>query len=145
MLSGPKGPLKLTGVTLIAYETIKNFLDDATILAYPAPEAQLSLMEDASTVVLLPGEKRYSTFGREQLAMYLAVKHFRHYREGRNFTVSTDHKPLTFALRFHSDEYNPRKIAHLDYISQFTTEIPHIDGTRNEVADMLSTRSLSSL
>nr|VZH89081.1 unnamed protein product [Spirometra erinaceieuropaei] len=66
-------------------------------------------------------------------------------RSRRDFTVFTDHKPLTFALRSHSDKYNPREIAHLDYISRFTTNIRHIDGTKNEVADMLSRPSLSSL
>ncbi|BHF66484.1 hypothetical protein SprV_0200950100 [Sparganum proliferum] len=167
MLSGPKGPLELTGEALTAFDRIKNSLADATLLTHPAPEAQLSLMVDASTVAvgavlqqhlagstqplaffskkLLPAETRYSTFGRELLAIYLAVKHFRHFLEGRDFTVFTDHKPLTFALRSHSDKYNPREIAHLDYISQFTTDIRHIDGTKNEVADMLSRPSLSSL
>nr|VZI01415.1 unnamed protein product [Spirometra erinaceieuropaei] len=94
---------------------------------------------------LLPAETRFSTFGRELLAIYLAVKHFRNFLEVRDFTVFTDHKPLTFALRSHSDKYNPREIAHLDYISQFTTDMRHIDGTKNEVADMLSRPSLSSL
>ncbi|BHF66544.1 hypothetical protein SprV_0200956500 [Sparganum proliferum] len=138
MLSGPKGPLELTGEALTTFKRIKNSLADATLLTNPAPEAQLSLM-------LLPAETRYSTFGRELLAIHLAVKHFRHFLEGRDFTVFTDHKPLTFALRSHSDKYNPREIAHLDYISQFTTDIRHIDGTKNEVADMLSRPSLLSL
>ncbi|BHF81873.1 hypothetical protein SprV_0802500800 [Sparganum proliferum] len=167
MLSGPKGPLELTGEALTAFERIKNSLADAILLTHPAPEAQLSLMVGASTVAvgavlqqhlagstqplaffskkLLPAETRYSTFGRELLAIYLAVKHFRHFLEGRNFTVFTDHKPLTFARRSHSDKYNPRKIAHLDYISQLTTDIRLIDGRKNEMADMLSTPSLSSL
>ncbi|BHF84689.1 hypothetical protein SprV_0902784000 [Sparganum proliferum] len=167
MLSGPKGPLELTGEAVTAFERIKNSLADTTLLTHPAPEAQLSLMVDASTVAvgavlqqhlagstqpldlfskkLLPSETRYSTFGRELLAIYLAVKHFWHFLEGRDFTVFTDHKPLTFALRSHSDKYNPREIAHLDYISQFTSDIRHIDGTNNEVADMLSRPSLSSL
>ncbi|BHF70804.1 hypothetical protein SprV_0301385700 [Sparganum proliferum] len=65
--------------------------------------------------------------------------------EGRDFIVFTDHKLLTFALRSHSDKYNPREIAHLDYISRFTTDIRHIDGAKNEVADMRSRPSLSSL
>ncbi|BHF74825.1 hypothetical protein SprV_0501791300 [Sparganum proliferum] len=167
MLSGPKGPLGLTGEALTAFERIKNSLADATLLTHPAPEAQLSLMVDASTVAvgavlqqhlagstrplaffskkLLPAETCYSTFGRELLAIYLAVKHFRHFLEGRDFTVFPEHKPSTFARRSHSDKYNPREIAHLDYISQFTTDIRHIDGTKNEVADMLSRPSLSSL
>ncbi|BHF72759.1 hypothetical protein SprV_0401583000 [Sparganum proliferum] len=167
VLSGPKGPLELTGEALTAFERIKNSLANATLLTHPTPEAQLSLMVDASTVAvgavlqqhlagstqplaffskkLLPAETHYSTFGRELLAIYLAVKHFRHFLEGRDFAVFTNHKPLTFALRSHSDKYNPREIAHLDYISQFTTDIRHIDGTKNEVADMLSRPSLSSL
>ena len=34
--------------------------------------------------------RRYSTFSRELLTIYLAVKHFRHLLEGRNFIVYTD-------------------------------------------------------
>ncbi|BHF78866.1 hypothetical protein SprV_0602198300 [Sparganum proliferum] len=167
MLSGPKGPLELTGEALTAFERIKNSLADATLLTHPAPEAQLSLMVDASTVAvgavlqqhlagstqplaffskkLLPAETRYSTFGRELLAIYLAVKHFRHFLEGQEFTIFTDHKPLTFAIHSRSDKLSPREIRHLDYISQFTSDIRHIDGSRNEVADALSRPSIAHL
>ncbi|BHF70830.1 hypothetical protein SprV_0401388300 [Sparganum proliferum] len=167
MISVPKGPLELRGHALTAFERIKTSLADATLLTHPAPEAPLSLMVDASTVAvgavlqqhinnstrplaffskkLSPAEARYSTFGRELLAIYLAVKHFRHFLEGRDFTIFTDHKPLTFALRSHSDKFNPREIAHLDYISQFTIDILHFDDPKNEVADMPSRPSLSSL
>nr|VZI40915.1 unnamed protein product [Spirometra erinaceieuropaei] len=152
MLSGPKGPLELTGEALTAFERIKNSLADATLLAHPAPEAQLSLMVDASTVAVgavlqkhFAAETRYSNFGREQLAIYLAVKHFRHSIEGRDFTVFTDHKPLTFALLSHTDKRNPREIRQLDYISQFTSDICHIDGSCNEVADALSRPSIAHL
>nr|VZI15886.1 unnamed protein product [Spirometra erinaceieuropaei] len=167
MLSGHKGPLELTGEALTAFERIKNLLADATLLTHPAHEAQLSLMVDVSTVAVgailhkhlagltepmalftlnpLLAENRYSTFGRELLAIYLIVKHLGLFFEGRDSIVFTDHKSLTFALRSHSDKYNPKEIAHLDYISQFTTDIRHIDGTKNEVADMLSRPSLSTL
>ncbi|BHF83814.1 hypothetical protein SprV_0902696100 [Sparganum proliferum] len=166
LLSDPKGPLELRGHALTAFERIKTSLADATLLTHPAPEAPLSLMVDASTVAvgavlqqhindstrplaffskkLSPAETRYSTFGRELLAIYLAVKHFRHFLEGRDFTIFTGHKPLTFAIRSHSDKYNPREISHLDYISQFTADIRHIDGPKNAVADMLSRPSLSA-
>ncbi|BHF63963.1 hypothetical protein SprV_0200695900 [Sparganum proliferum] len=99
MLSGPKGPLGLTGEALTAAQRIKNSLVDVTLLVHPASEAQLSLMVDASTVSvgavlqqhlagstlplaffakkLLRAGTRYSTFGCELLAIYLAVKHFR--------------------------------------------------------------------
>ncbi|BHF74297.1 hypothetical protein SprV_0501738200 [Sparganum proliferum] len=108
---------------------------------------------------LLPAETRYSTFDREILSIYLAVNNFRHFLGGREFTVFTDHKPFYLShllfllcndrLQLRSRReifwYNPREIAHLDYISQLTTDIRHIDGTNNEVADMLPRPSLSSL
>nr|VZH98177.1 unnamed protein product [Spirometra erinaceieuropaei] len=143
LLSGPKGPLELRGHALTAFERIKTSLADATLLTHPAPEAPLSLMAFFSKK-LSPAETRYSTFGRELLVIYLAVKHFRHFLEGRDFTISTDHKPLIFAIRSHSDKYNPREISHLDYISQFTIDIRHNDGPKNAVADMLSRPSLSA-
>ncbi|BHF74030.1 hypothetical protein SprV_0401711400 [Sparganum proliferum] len=108
------------------------------------PDIQFTMEKEVNNQLpfleLLPAETRYSTFGRELLAIYLAVEHFRHFLEGLDFTVFMYPKPLTFALRSHSDKYSPREIAHLDYISQFTTDIRHIDGTKNEVADMLRKR-----
>ena len=44
---------------------------------------------------LTPTERRYSTFDRELLGIYLAIKHFRYAVEGWQFHVLTDHKPLT--------------------------------------------------
>ena len=87
---------------------------------------------------LLSAEKCYSTFYKELLAIYLAIKHFRHYIEGRHFHVLTDHKPLTYTLNSRSDRYSPRQSRHLDYKSQFTTTIRHIQGTQNVVAGTLS-------
>nr|VZI36286.1 unnamed protein product [Spirometra erinaceieuropaei] len=111
MRSGPKGPLELTGEALTAFERIKNALADATLLTHSAPQAQLSLVVDASTVAvgavlqqqlagstqplaffskkLLPAETRYSTFGDELLVIYLAVKHFWHFLEGRGIGMKT--------------------------------------------------------
>nr|VZI17993.1 unnamed protein product [Spirometra erinaceieuropaei] len=47
-----EGPLELTVEARTAFERIKNFLVNATLLTHPAPEAQLSLMVDASTVAV---------------------------------------------------------------------------------------------
>jgi cleavage and polyadenylation specificity factor subunit 1 len=41
---------------------------------------------------------RYSTFDRELLTAFSAVKHFLFFLEGRPFTLFTDHKPLVFAI-----------------------------------------------
>ena len=71
------------------------------------------------------------------MAVYLGVRHFRHMLEGRDFCVYTDHKPLTHAFNANLDKYSPRKIRHLDYISQCTTNFCHIKGKENIVADAL--------
>ena len=95
---------------------------------------------------------------RELLAVYLAIKHFCHFLEGRTFHVLqitslphfchflegrtfhvlTDHKPLTYALHSHSNRHSPRQARQLDYISQFTFTIRHVHGVDNVVADALS-------
>ena len=58
--------------------------------------------------------------------------------EGRNFHILTDHKPLTFAISSQASHHTPRQIRHLDYISQFTTDIQHVKGEDDPVANMLS-------
>ena len=94
---------------------------------------------------LRPPECKYSAFDRELLALYLAVRHFRHYLEGRSFVAYTDHKPLTFAMAKINDPWSPRQQRHLTSISQYTTDIRHIDGKDNCVADALSRSGLSSI
>lgn len=83
-------------------------------------------------------QKKYSTYDRELLSAYQGIKHFRHALEGRPFILMTDHKPLTFAFKQKQDKASPRQARHLDYISQFTTDIRHISGSQNVTADFLS-------
>ncbi|GFT16646.1 retrovirus-related Pol polyprotein from transposon 17.6 [Trichonephila clavipes] len=83
-------------------------------------------------------ETKYSTYVRELLAIYLAIKHFRHQLEGHNFIIFTDHHPLTFAFNKISDSCSPRQLWHLDFISQFSTDIRHVSGSDNSVADAIS-------
>jgi cleavage and polyadenylation specificity factor subunit 1 len=75
---------------------------------------------------------------RELLAMYGAVKHFRHMLEVRHFTIFTDHKPITYTSQQQRDNCPPKQFNHLDFIAQFTTDIRHISGENNVVADDLS-------
>ncbi|GFO50051.1 Pol polyprotein [Plakobranchus ocellatus] len=48
-----------------------------------------------------------------------------------------DHKPLTFALSSQTDR-SPHQTRHLSFIAEFTTDIQHIKGKFNVVADALS-------
>ena len=101
----------------------------------------------ASTVLLLnkaPAKTRYTMFDLELIAVYLAIRHFRHLVEGWEFHVITAHKPLTFALATASDKYSPHQIRHLHYISQFTTDIWQVAGVNIPVADALSHNAVHS-
>ena len=79
------------------------------------------------------------------MTAYKAIKHFKHLLEGRDFTILTDHKPLTFAFVQKSEKHSPRQTRQLDYIGQFTTDIIHIPGESNEVADALSRLDVISM
>ena len=170
MLTGPsKGDRCLiwTSDAEAAFIAIKEALADATLLVHPQADAPTCLITDASDVAvgavlqqkinsvwspiaffsrkLQPAETRYSTFDRELLAVYLAIRHFRHFVEGRSFFVVTDHKPLTFALTNPSKQHSPRQIRHLDFVSQFTTDIRFLQGSSNLAADALSRVEVDAL
>lgn len=87
---------------------------------------------------LSPAQQKYATYDRELLAIYKAVRHFRQQVEGRHFIIRTDHKPLTYAFVNTSQDTSPIRTRYLNYIAQFTTEIKHITGDENPVADALS-------
>lgn len=65
--------------------------------------------------------------------------------EGHDFHVIKEHKPLTYTLAASSDKYTPRQIRHLDYISQFTTNIWHITRYNNAVVDALSRNPVNTI
>ncbi|GBN05980.1 hypothetical protein AVEN_248245-1 [Araneus ventricosus] len=87
---------------------------------------------------LTPTKTMYSTYDRELLAVYSAIKRFAYTREGREFTVYRDLKPLSFALHQKHDKISPHQQRHLDFISQFTRDIRFISGSDNFVADASS-------
>ena len=107
-------------MSISVFNQAKEALAQANLLSFPKPDALTSIMTDVSDIAigavlqqyidnqwqpisyfshkLSPTECRYSTYDRELLAVYQAIKHFRHFVEGRNFFILTDHKPLTFSL-----------------------------------------------
>ncbi|GFX00375.1 retrovirus-related Pol polyprotein from transposon opus [Trichonephila clavipes] len=153
-------PLNWSSEAITAFQRCKQALADAALLAHPSPSAPLALHVDTSNYAiggalhqvvdselqplaffsrkLTSSEKSYSAYDRELLAIYSAIRHFRYMLEARDFTVFTDHKPLTYAFRQKSDKCSPRQIRQLDFISQFTTNIVHIPGSDNIAADVLS-------
>jgi cleavage and polyadenylation specificity factor subunit 1 len=143
-----KVPILLPGAEALvtAFDECKASLSRAALLAHPDPNAPLGLVTDALTIAmgavlqqrvqgawqplafsrkLRPARQKYSAYDRELLAIYWAVRYFRRMLEARNFTMFTDHKPLTFAFHQKSDRCSPRQFNHLDFISQFTRHPPH--------------------
>ncbi|GFU64527.1 retrovirus-related Pol polyprotein from transposon 412 [Trichonephila clavipes] len=47
--------------------------------------------------------------------------------EGRDFIIYTDQKPLMYAFMQNPDKCSPRQWRHLDFISQFSTDVRHIN------------------
>lgn len=155
-----KRPIVWTSDALHAFKKCKDDLLSATTLGFPSSSQPIALMVDASNIAigavlnqhsngawkplayfskkLSPSQIKYSTYDRELLGIYEAIKYFRHMIEGRVFTIFTDHKPLIFAFHQRSDKASPRQLRHLDFIGQFSTNIQHIDGAQNVVADTLS-------
>lgn len=58
--------------------------------------------------------------------------------EGRSCHIYTDHKPIIFAFRQKPDKASNRQARQLDFVGQITTDIRHIVGKDNIVADLLS-------
>ena len=160
-LAGKPMTLKWSDELDEAFTTAKEALAQATMVVHPHADKPTALTVDASgTAVgavieqnsdgsdwkpvaffsrkLRPAEQNYSAFDRELLAAYLAIRHFRYFLEGRSFTLFTDHKPLTFAISKIGDPLSPRQQRHLAYVSEFTTDVRHIEGKANTVADTLS-------
>lgn len=155
-----KKPIVWTRNAETAFEDMKNGISQLTLLAHPAPDARTVLTTDASgTAVgavlqqevkghltpiaffskkLSDPQVRYSTYDRELLAIYLSIKHFSYFLDGRTFEVFTDHRPLTYALRKSTDTQSPRVSRQLAHISQYDCELKHISGDENVIADVLS-------
>jgi len=87
---------------------------------------------------LKQAQRKYSPYDRELLAIYTAIKHFRHMLEERKFAVYTDHKPLIYAFNKDQLQSSPRQTRQLEFISQFATDIRYVTGKENVVADALS-------
>ena len=149
-----------------AFTKAKAALVAAVPLSHPAPGAVLSLAVDASDThvggvlqqlqgrawqplaffskKLSPTQVRYSTFDRELLAAFSAVRHFRFLLEGRRFRLLTDHKPLVAAMSRVSPPWSARQQRQMAYLAEFTADFRHTPGATNVVADALSRPSAPS-
>ena len=87
-------------------------------------------------------KSHFSAFDRELLAAYSTVKHFRFLIEGKSFTIFNTQKPLTYALFRVSPPWSAKQQRHLSCLFKFTSDLIHLPGSQNVVADALSHSSL---
>ena len=136
---------------------LQLLLASVPVPTYPVPEAAVSLAVETSdshvgavlqqclggswsplaifSKKLSSAKSKYFVFNRELLAAYSSVHHFRFFLEASEFTLYTDHKPLTLTLFPSSLPWSARQTHHLAYISIFTSDIVHIPGSKNVVSD----------
>ena len=104
-----------------AFTNLKLALCNHATLAHPRSDAETVFVSDASdfgcgaaimqkdgnvwrplaffSKSFSPAQRKYSTFSRELLGLYLAVKHIRHYLEGNpDMVMYCDHEPLVKAF-----------------------------------------------
>jgi hypothetical protein len=121
LLRGSPKKLLWSDTAAAAFVAGKAALAKCTVLVHPTPDATISLAVDASDThvggvlqqlstsgswsplaffsrKLNSAEVKYSTFDRELLVAFSAIRHFRFVLEGRKFRLLTDHMPLTHAM-----------------------------------------------
>ena len=141
-----------------AFDSLKEILTSAPILAYPNPSDTFVLDTDASeyaigavlsqlqdgkervicygSYVLSPEQRKYCVTRKELLAVVRFTRQYRHYLLGREFLLRTDHNSLTWLLRF---KYLEGQLARwLEELSQFHMTVLHRPGIKHGNADGLS-------
>ena len=143
-----------------AFQQAKERLATAALLFHQRPDMELRVHTDASTKAIAgavhqvvdghqqplgffsrrtsSAESQYSAYDLELLAIYSTLIKFRHILEGRQFRIWTDQKPVTRAFLKARDPVSNRQRHQLAFISEFATDIAHVPGLENVVADALT-------
>ena len=163
VLTGKEQPFSWGTEQEAAFQTLKERLTEAPILASPADEGAYVLDTDASQIglgavlqqrqgdelrviayasrCLSRAERNYSTTRRELLAVIFGFKQFRQFLLGRHFLLGVDHSALTYLRK--TPEIMGQAARWLDYIEQYLFTIVHRNGKAHGNCDGLSRRPCS--
>lgn len=142
-----------------AFQSIKDEIcANTVVLASPNPELPIILQTDASNLglgavvyqetdtgksIIAFGSKKlndtqraYHTMEKECYAIDWAVKKYRHYLEGRPFTLKTDNKALLWLNK--TKEVNSKVLRWSLHLMEYDFNIEHCPGKENLAADALS-------
>ncbi|XP_022973897.1 uncharacterized protein LOC111472489, partial [Cucurbita maxima] len=140
----------------LAFNTLKEKLSSAPLLALPNFESTFEIECDASGVgigaVLMQNQRplmffsekltgaslRYPTYDKELYALVRALQTWQHYLWPKEFIIHTDHESLKH-LRV-QNKLNRRHAKWLEFIETFPYVIKYKQGKENIVADALSRR-----
>ncbi|GFT40506.1 integrase_H2C2 domain-containing protein [Nephila pilipes] len=65
--------------------------------------------------------------------------------EGKVFQIYTDQKPLIYAFRQNPNKCSSKQLCYLDFISQYSTDTSHVQGSKNVVSSSLSRIEMNSI
>ena len=141
-----------------AFTTLKDLLTSEPLLQYPDSTKPFVLTTDASNEalgailslgtigrdlpiayasrMLINAEKNFSTTEKELLAVVWGCKQFRQYLYSTNFTIVTDHKPLTWV--FNVKNPSSRLLRWRLKLEEYDYDIVYKPRTRHTNADGLS-------
>lgn len=84
----------------------------------------------------IPAEHNYDVFDKEALSVIAALKKFRRWLVGTQFTLCTDHKSLVYWRE--KEVKNLRQSRWKQLLADYDFEIQHVPGIVNQAADALS-------
>ena len=141
-----------------AFETLRDALTKAPVLAFPDITKPYKVFTDASNSAigsalvqnfpegerviqylshqLNETQQRWPIIEKEAYAIVYSIDKFRHYLKGCKFTVMTDHKPLKHL--FTSEMRNARIQRWAIMLDECGCDIQYVSGSKNVVADALS-------
>ena len=144
-----------------AFNDAKQLLKNAANIIHLNPNQALALFVDASDLSiggtlrqftnsgwqsigyysksLNDSQKKYSTFKKELYGLHMSIRHFLPEILGRPLTCYTDHMAIVDAMKRPQLQQNdPQATRQLLEISQFTSDVQHISGSKNVTADFLT-------
>lgn len=147
-------PFQWTSEAQSAFDSLKQALSSAPVLALPNFDLPFTVETDASGVgmgavlsqlghpiaffskAFNPKLLRSSTYVRELFAITSAVKKWRQYLLGHHFTIITDHRSLKELVN--QVIQTPEQHTYLARLMGFDYTIQYRSGNRNQAADALS-------
>ena len=165
-LKKKNGKFKMTDEAMVAFDQLKAALTSAPVLIHPDFKKKFFIQCDASdsgigavlfqkdeseaefpisyfSQKLNSCQRNYTVTEKECMAAVMAVKKFRPYVEGMDFTVITDHASLKWLMNM--KDLNGRLARWSLELQSYVFDIEHRKGTLNVVPDTLSRAHLDCL